>query len=126
MKIKIEIEEIFLIIIDLIYSYTSICKYKFYYFLHHKKYGRSPNVPIVPMSRCYRVSTVTYDNSRLIFCTGKVHRIYKYTAQVADLYSMLGLDSHVDISCAGRDAYILAQREGKRVLCARSMIIMTQ
>ena len=28
-------------------------------------------------------------------------------------YSMLGLDSHADISCAGRDAHILAQNDGR-------------
>ena len=90
-----------------------MCKYNLYHFLHHHIYWESPQVAHVLGERFYQLSAVTYDNSRLIFCTGKVHRIYKYTAQVTDIYSMLGLDSHADISCAGRDAHILAQREGK-------------
>ena len=111
MKVEIEFGNIFLIVIDLLCFYISICKYNLYHFLHHNEYWKSPGVTNVLASRFYRVSGVTY--SRLIFCTSKVHRIYKYTAQVTDVYSMLGLDSHADISCAGRDAHILAQREGK-------------
>ena len=90
-----------------------MCKYNLYHFLHHHIYWESSQVAHVLRERFYQLSAVTYDNSRLIFCTGKVNCIYKYTAQVMDIYSMLGLDSHADISCAGRDAHILAQREGK-------------
>ena len=60
----------------------------------------------------YRVySTVT--NSRLAFSTGDVRKICKYTATPDQRYSMLGLDTHADISCAGKDAHILSRIEGK-------------
>ena len=60
----------------------------------------------------YRVY-LTVTNSRLAFSTGDVKKICKYTATPDQRYSMLGLDTHADISCAGKDAHILARIEGK-------------
>ena len=59
----------------------------------------------------YRISAFT--DSRLAFGTGDIRRICKYSHAPDIQYSMLGLDSHADISCAGRDAHILAQIEGR-------------
>ena len=61
--------------------------------------------------RTYWISAVT--DSRLAFGTGNIRMICKYTHTPDVQYSMLGLDSHADISCAGRDAHILAQIEGR-------------
>ena len=61
----------------------------------------------------YTVAATSSQDSRLAFSTGNIQRICKYTMSTDYAYSMLGLDSHADISCAGRDAYILAQNEGR-------------
>ena len=60
----------------------------------------------------YRVSVLTTD-TRVAFSTGNIRKICKYTHGPESKYSMLGLDTHADISCAGRDAWILAQVEGR-------------
>ena len=64
-----------------------------------------------PVVNMYRISAIT--DSRLAFGTGDIRRICKYTHTPDVQYSMLGLDSHADISCAGRDGHILAQIEGR-------------
>ena len=55
----------------------------------------------------------TVTNSRLAFSTDNVRKICKYTSTHDQRYSILGLDTHADISCVGRDAHILAQIERK-------------
>ena len=62
--------------------------------------------------REYHVAGLTCD-TRMAFSTGNIQRICKYTHSSDNNYSMLGLDSHADISCAGRDAHILTQIEGR-------------
>ena len=55
----------------------------------------------------------TSADTRVAFSTGNIQRICKYTHDPESKYSMLGLDTHEDISCAGRDAWVSAQVEGR-------------
>ena len=75
----------------------------------HRTSTKGEKYSIIPE---YQVHA-TVINSRLAFSTGDVKKICKYTVTPDERYSMLGLDTHADISCAGRDAHILAQIEGK-------------
>ena len=58
------------------------------------------------------VAALLKEDSRLAYSTGNIQRICKYAIHMDQSYSKLGMDSHADISCAGRDAHILAQSEG--------------
>ena len=59
------------------------------------------------------VAALSTSNSRLTFGTGPTYRICKYRTVGGHNYTMLGLDSHADISCAGKDAHIVAQCDGR-------------
>ena len=62
-------------------------------------------------SRC--ISALSSD-SRLVYSNWDNTRICKYHHYAHDVeFSMLGLDTHADISCAGRDAVITAKIDGR-------------
>ena len=48
-------------------------------------------------------------NSRLNYSITNSARICRYNHEHEDTYTMLGLDTHADISCAGCDAHIISK-----------------
>ena len=89
------------------------CIWEIYQFLRNQYYELRGLSTTLRTGSHYRVAAVDAHDSRLAFSTFNIHRICKYVTYAESPFSMLGLDSHADISCAGRDAYILAQSEGR-------------
>ena len=93
--------------------YGTYNMYQTYRLFHQKILFNDDSLLNVPTLRSYVVSGLTHHDSRLAFGTGDIRSICKLDVQQDSTYSMLGMDSHADISCAGRDAHILTQSEGK-------------
>ena len=60
----------------------------------------------------YLIAMVATD-SRLAYSSWDAARVCKYSHGPELVYSMLGLDTHADISCAGADAHIVSKVEGR-------------
>ena len=87
--------------------------YQRYRLFHRKILFNDKTLLEVPTVGTYTVSGLTHRDSRLAFGTGDIRSICKLDTQPDFTYSMLGMDLHADISCAGRHAHILTQGEGK-------------
>ena len=82
---------------------------------------RTYNMLHIPTIRPYTMNHCTEEkyiaalstDSRLTYSNWGITRVYKYHSAQEVGFSMLGLDTHADISCAGKDAYVTAKLDGR-------------
>ena len=105
--------EIILNPLTILLRYASISMWITQHLLCRRKKTREKIIPSVHTKGSATIAAVTNGGSQLTFGTGTTYRIFKYMTVDGTTYTMLGLDLHADISCAGKDAHIVAQCDGR-------------